>query len=144
MKPCEVCLDLNSQVEANRWQFGIRHDLVVEYTLAFNCVRLKASAKSGCPICSTIWSGFELIIHDRRLHYFVAVDGQQQHQGRLILQPDRSLEVELFDTDRASHPTIRLQYYTVEGSLPVFTVEAPTLTYMIRSPRNPMECFRHR
>jgi hypothetical protein len=114
MKPCDFCLGLDrDSVEDDRWQLGIKADLTAEYSLEFDSSQLSASVKSGCETCSIVSRGLELI--SRNLSLF---DASRAYRGRLILQPDCPLEVEIFDEEdddfRAS-TRARIQFYTLPG-----------------------------
>lgn len=117
MKPCSVCLGLNRlSVEDDRWQHGIKADRTVEYSLDFESSQLSASVESGCRMCSIVSSGLELI--SRNLSLF---DVSRAYRGRLILQPEFPLEVEIFDDendeeeDSPSSARVRIQFYTLPG-----------------------------
>ena len=117
MKPCGVCLGLDRlSVEDDRWQRGIEADRTVEYSLDFESSQLSASVESGCRTCSIVSSGLELI--SRNLSLF---DVSQAYRGRLILQPEFPLEVEIFDDeheveeDSPSSARVRIQFYTLPG-----------------------------
>jgi hypothetical protein len=116
MKPCGVCLGLDRLlVEDDRWQRGFKADLTVEYSLDFESTQLSASVESGCRTCSIISSGLELI--SRNLSLF---DVSRAYRGRLILQPEFPLEVEIFDDeheeeDSPSSARVRIQFYTLPG-----------------------------
>ena len=66
----------------------------MEYSLDFESSQLSASVESGCRMCSIVSSGLELI--SRNLSLF---DVSRAYRGRLILQPEFPLEVEIFDDE---------------------------------------------
>jgi hypothetical protein len=110
MQPCLVCLNFDRLFDhGNRWHVDVRDDLTLEYSLEFEFLQLKLSAQSGCPTCSIVLSGLQLM--SRKLFIF---EESQQHQGRFILQADSPLEVEVIDP-RKNEP-VRIQYYTPTGS----------------------------
>lgn len=114
MKPCDVCLGLDRfGPDENRWQLSIKADLTAEYSVEFKSSQLSASVESGCETCSVISRGLELI--SRNLSLF---DAARACRGRLILQPDRPLEVEIFDEEEEkedSDARVRVQFYTLPG-----------------------------
>jgi hypothetical protein len=117
MKPCAVCLGLDRlSVEPNRWQLNIKADFTAEYSLKFESSQLSASVESGCETCSIISRGLGLI--SRNLLLF---DASRAYRGRLILQPDCPLEVEILDEDPEEEEDsqlsarARVQFYTLRG-----------------------------
>jgi hypothetical protein len=107
---CEVCLGLDHT--STRWRVVVRDDLTIEYTLEFKFPELTLAADRGCPICSIIHKGLELMSSALLLS-----DHTQTYRqgGRFILQNDSPIELEL-DGCRSS----RIQYYTDEGVLVIF------------------------
>lgn len=112
---CDVCLNLDRFLdEDDRWQIGIKADLMPEYSLQFTLSKLRVSVESGCETCSVILSGLKLI--SRNLSLF---DVSREYRGRFILQSDCSLEVEIFEEDEynsAASAYARIQFYTLPGA----------------------------
>jgi hypothetical protein len=114
MIPCNVCLGLDrcANRDGRLWEIDVRDDLTFEYCLTFVSSQLELSAQAGCPTCSIIWNGLELM--NRKLCLF---NSSLPCPGRLILQPGSPLEVELFNENEVqTKQPVRIQYYTIGGS----------------------------
>jgi hypothetical protein len=109
MQSCNVCLDLDHTSSA-RWHVAVKDNLTIDYSLEFEHSELALAATRGCPTCTIIRDGLELM--SRKSFLF---EDWKPCRGRLILQTDWPLEVEVIDGHKQDSQSVRFQYYKYEG-----------------------------